>query len=158
MDFQFTAQQEAFRQEIRDFLRKELGPDWRGGKTQEMFSREFSRKLGKKGWIGIGWPKEYGGLGRPHMDQLVFSEEMLYGRAPAAAHILAQNMVGPTLINVGSEEHKKKFLPMILSDIYSSEPRRQLGKNVHVVDSKACASQQLGAIQCDKGDWRGLSV
>ncbi len=115
MDFKFTPQQEAFRQEIREFLRKELGPDWKGGKTHEMFNPEFSRKLGKKGWIGIGWPKEYGGGGRPHMDQLVFGEEMLYGRAPAAAHILAQNMVGPTLINVGSEEHKKKFLPMILS-------------------------------------------
>jgi alkylation response protein AidB-like acyl-CoA dehydrogenase len=115
MDFKFTPQQEAFRQEVRDFLRQELGSDWKGGKTDVMFVPEFSRKLGKKGWIGVGWPKEYGGLGRPYMDQLVFGEEMLYGRAPAAAHILGQNMVGPTLINVGSEEHKREFLPKILS-------------------------------------------
>jgi alkylation response protein AidB-like acyl-CoA dehydrogenase len=115
MDFQFTPQEEAFRQEVRDFLRKELGPDFRGKTPMEMFRPDFSRKLGQKGWLGVGWPKEYGGLGRPYMEQLAYSEEMLYNRAPAAAHILAENMVGPTLINVGSEAHKKEFLPKILS-------------------------------------------
>jgi len=115
MDFKFTEQEEAFRKEVRDFLHAELGSKYLGRTPMEMFRPDFSRKLGQKGWLGVGWPKEYGGLGRPYMEQLAYSEEMLYNRAPAAAHILGQNMVGPTLINVGSEEHKKEFLPKILS-------------------------------------------
>ncbi|MBE0479817.1 MAG: acyl-CoA dehydrogenase family protein [Dehalococcoidia bacterium] len=115
MDFKFSPTEEAFRQEIREFLRQELGPEYKGRTPHEMFRPDFSQKLGKKGWLGVGWPKEYGGGGRPYMEQLIYSEEMLYNRAPAAAHILGQNMVGPTLISVGSEEHKKKFLPKILS-------------------------------------------
>lgn len=115
MEFRFTEQEEAFRKEVREFFSQELGPEYEGWTPLQRFRPDFSRKLGKKGWIGIAWPKEYGGLGRPHMEQLIYGEEMLYHRAPASAHILAQNMVGPTLINVGSEEHKKEFLPKILS-------------------------------------------
>lgn len=114
MDFQFTPEEEAFRQEIREFLRQEMGPQHKGRTPQELFSRDFTRKLAEKGWLGVGWPKEYGGLGRPYMEQLVYSEEMMYARAPAGAHILAQNMMGPSLIRVGSEEQKREFLPRIL--------------------------------------------
>ena len=115
MDFGFTEEEDAFRQEIREFLRTELDPDYKGRTPQERFSREFTRKLADKGWLGVGWPKEYGGLGRPHTQQLVYSEEMMYSSAPAAAHILAQNMVGPSLVRVGTEEQKKEYLPRILS-------------------------------------------
>ena len=114
MDFGFTPEEEAFRQEIRDFLRKELGPEHKGRTPYELFSRDFTRKLAEKGWLGVGWPKEYGGLGRPYTQQLVYSEEMMRSRAPAGAHILAQNMVGPSLIRVGTEEQKKEFLTKIL--------------------------------------------
>lgn len=115
MNFGFTKEEEAFRQEIRDFLKKEWKPEYEGRTPHELFNREFSKKLASKGWLGVGWPKEYGGLGRPHTQQLVFSEEMMRSRAPCGAHILAQNMVGPTLIRIGNEEQKKKYLPMILS-------------------------------------------
>lgn len=115
MDFGFTKEEEAFRQEIREFLRQELGPEHKARTPYEQFNRDFTRKLAAKGWLGVGWPKEYGGLGRPYTQQLVYSEEMMYHRAPAAAHILAQNMMGPTLIRVGSEEQKKEYLPRILS-------------------------------------------
>ena len=114
MDFGFTQEEEAFRQEIRQFLRQELGPEHKGRTPQDLFSRDFSRKLAEKGWLGVGWPKEYGGLGRPYTEQLVYSEEMMYHKAPAGAHVLAQNMVGPSLIRVGSEEQKREFLPRIL--------------------------------------------
>ncbi|MEE8470350.1 MAG: acyl-CoA dehydrogenase family protein [Dehalococcoidia bacterium] len=115
MDFRFADKEEAFRQEVREFLLEELGPERKGRTSHELFSPEFTRKLAKKGWLGVGWPKEYGGLGRPYMEQLVYSEEMMYHKAPAGAHILAQNMVGPTLISVGTEEQKKEYLPRILS-------------------------------------------
>lgn len=115
MDFRFTEKEEAFRKEVREFLRQETSPKAEGWTPKDRFNRDFSRKLGKKGWIGVGWPKEYGGLGRPYMEQVVYAEEMLRHGAPAGAHILAQNMVGPTLIRIGSEEQKKEFLPKILS-------------------------------------------
>jgi len=114
MDFGFTQEEEAFRQEIREFLRQELGLERKERTPLELFNPDFSRKLAEKGWLGVGWPKEYGGLGRPYTQQLIYGEEMLYYRAPAGAHILAQNMVGPTLIAVGSEEQKREFLPRIL--------------------------------------------
>lgn len=114
MDFGFTKEEDAFRQEIREFLSTELDPDYKGRTPLDRFSREFTRKLAKKGWLGVGWPKEYGGLGRPHTEQLVYSEEMMYSNAPAGAHILAQNMVGPSLVRVGTEEQKKEYLPKIL--------------------------------------------
>ncbi len=114
MDFGFTQEEEAFRKEIREFLRQELEPERKERTPLELFNPDFSRKLGEKGWLGVGWPKEYGGLGRPYTEQLIYGEEMLYHRAPAGAHILAQNMVGPTLIAVGSEEQKREFLPGIL--------------------------------------------
>lgn len=114
MDFGFTEEEDAFRQEIREFLSTELDPDYKGRTPLDRFSREFTRKLADKGWLGVGWPKEYGGLGRPHTEQLVYSEEMMYSSAPAGAHILAQNMVGPSLVRVGTEEQKKEYLPKIL--------------------------------------------
>lgn len=115
MDFGFTKQEEAFRQEIRDFLRQELDPEDKGRTPEELFSRDFTRRLASKRWLGVGWPEEYGGLGRPYTEQLVYSEEMMYSRAPGGAHILAQNMVGPSLIRVGTEEQKREYLPRILS-------------------------------------------
>jgi alkylation response protein AidB-like acyl-CoA dehydrogenase len=114
MDFGFTAEEEAFRQEIRDFLSKELPYEEKPRTPLELFSRGFTKKLAEKGWLGVGWPEEYGGLGRPYTQQLVYSEEMMYHKAPAGAHILAQNMVGPSLMRVGTEEQKKEYLPRIL--------------------------------------------
>jgi len=115
MDFGFTEKEEAFRQEIRDFLEKESAAQAVGRTPEELFSREFTKKLASKGWIGVGWPTEYGGLGRSYTEQLICGEEMLGSRAPAGAHVLAQNMVGPSLIRVGTEEQKREFLPKILS-------------------------------------------
>ncbi len=115
MDFGFTKEEESFRQEIRDYLSNELGPEPIGRTPEELFSREFSKKLAAKGWLGIGWPKEYGGLGRSFTEQLICSEEMMRARAPGGAHVLAQNMVGPALIRVGTDEQKREFLPKILS-------------------------------------------
>ncbi|UCG83288.1 MAG: acyl-CoA dehydrogenase family protein [Dehalococcoidia bacterium] len=114
MDFGFTEQEEALREEIREFLLQELGPKPVGRTPRELFNREFTKKMAAKGWLGVGWPTEYGGLGRPYTEQLVFFEEMLRSRAPQGAHILAQNMVGPTLIRVGNEEQKREYLPRIL--------------------------------------------
>lgn len=119
-DFRFNEQQEEFRQEVRGFLQKELTPDFLrefGGSPPAYlaYSPEFTRKLAQKGWLGIGWPKEWGGQGRPYMEQLVYNEELGYHGAPIGCHFLAETIVGPTLMSVGSPEQKKEYLPRILA-------------------------------------------
>ncbi|MCS7207854.1 MAG: acyl-CoA dehydrogenase family protein [Dehalococcoidia bacterium] len=117
MDFRFTPQQEAFRQEIRSWLAQELTPEMRqqyvaaGG---EGFSREFSRKLGQKGWIGLAWPKEYGGQALGYIERTIYLEEMLLAAAPIAYHHFADRQMGPSIMMFGTEEQKRFFLPRIV--------------------------------------------
>lgn len=119
MDFRLSEDEEKFGEEVRDFLKTELTPGFIGqleAKPVEErdYSPEFTRKLAGKGWIGVGWPKEYGGQGRSYMEQFILARELLYHRAPIEANVLGMNIVGPSLINFGSEEHKKEYLPRIL--------------------------------------------
>lgn len=116
MDFALTVEQERFRQEIRDFLAKEMAASsttedgWIVG-----YSREFSQKLGARGWIGLTWPKKYGGQERSYLDRLVLTEELLRAGAPVAAHWLGDRQVGPALLAYGSEEQKEEILPRVTS-------------------------------------------
>ncbi len=102
MDLRFTAEEEAFRREIQDFVKKELPPKYErvvmhGGETEEEwdFVKKFTRKLGEKGWIAIWWPKEYGGLEGTDIQYLIFNEEMAYYRAPRMDGG-GSGIVGPT--------------------------------------------------------------
>jgi len=114
MDFQFTQDQQKFREEIKCFLhkvlpdRESLGPEWGMG-----FSREFSQRLGERGWIGISWPKEYGGQGRSYMDRTVLLEELYGYGAPGLAHRFGERQIGPAIMRYGNEEQKQEFLPRI---------------------------------------------
>jgi alkylation response protein AidB-like acyl-CoA dehydrogenase len=114
MDFALTPEQQRFRQEIRAFLASEVPPDattedgWIVG-----FSREFSRKLGERGWIGLTWPKKYGGQERSYLDRVILTEELLRAGAPVAAHWLGDRQVGPALLAYGSEEQKAEILPRV---------------------------------------------
>lgn len=114
MDFALTSQQQAFRQEIRDFLAVEVPA---GTSTEDGwivgYSREFSRKLGERGWIGLTWPKKYGGQERSYLDRVVLTEELLRAGAPVAAHWLGDRQVGPALLAYGSEEQKEEILPRV---------------------------------------------
>jgi alkylation response protein AidB-like acyl-CoA dehydrogenase len=117
MDFKFTEEQEAFRQEVRKFLEEELrqgsytpGCDaWIQG-----YSPEFTKKVAEKGWIGLNWPEEYGGQGRSNIDRLILTEEMLRYGAPTACHWFADRQIGRSVIAFGTEEQKKELLPKIL--------------------------------------------
>ena len=106
---------EALRAEVRDFLARELAdfPASKRIKTWAGFSDEFSRKLGERGWIGMTWPREYGGQGRSAIERYVVLEEMLAAGAPVAAHWIADRQSGPLLLKVGTEEQKRRILPMI---------------------------------------------
>ncbi len=117
MEFQFTEEQEKFRQEVRDFLEDELrkgGFEVRCDGWIIGFSPEFSRKLGKKGWIGLCWPKEYYGQGKSYMYRMVLTEELLRYGAPVVAHWSADRQMGPSIIHYGTEEQKHFFLPRIV--------------------------------------------
>ena len=117
MDFEFTKEQEAFRQEVRGFLEDEINKGtfkpmcdgWIQG-----FSWEFTKKVASKGWLGITWPKEYGGLGRSHIDRLILTTEMLRYGAPTACHWFAERQIGRAVYVYGTEEQKKEMLPKIL--------------------------------------------
>ena len=117
MDFRFTPSQEAFRQELRDFLAEEL-PKIKSGDEGELFgafSQPFSKKLADKGWIGVAWPREYGGKELGHVERTIFTEEMVAHEAPTAYHHVAERQMGPSIIRQGTEEQKRYFLPRIVS-------------------------------------------
>ncbi|MFQ5874379.1 MAG: acyl-CoA dehydrogenase family protein, partial [Dehalococcoidia bacterium] len=114
MDFSFAEEEEHFRQELRDFLKKELPPDWRYGVIEASdedasLEQEMRRKLAQRRWLALGWPKEYGGQGASPITQLVFNEEMAYHRAPGR-DVFGIGMLGPTLMVHGTEEQQKKYL------------------------------------------------
>ena len=122
MDFRFTPQQEAFRQDIRDFLKKELPPGWverdvdldddEGSKDK--FAQQLGKKMGQKGWLTGPWPKKYGGLGWTTLEQVIFTEEMTLHKVPRPyINDAGVSNVGPTLAIYASEEHKAKWLPGI---------------------------------------------
>ncbi len=116
MDFGFTPEQEAFRQEIQDFIKKELTPDMLnepGEVAGVKYSRRFSRKLGEKGWIGLAWPKEYGGQGLGHIEQMIYLEEMIINGTPIGYHYTAERQMIPSIILSGTEEQKKWFVPRV---------------------------------------------
>ncbi|MCS6927382.1 MAG: acyl-CoA dehydrogenase family protein, partial [Candidatus Binatia bacterium] len=114
MDFALTPEQEAFRAEIRAFLAQEVPPQtaredgWITG-----FSPEFSRKLGARGWIGLTWPKQYGGQEKTYLERVILTEELLRAGAPVAAHWIGDRQIGPALLAYGSEEQKQEILPRI---------------------------------------------
>jgi alkylation response protein AidB-like acyl-CoA dehydrogenase len=79
------------------------------------YSREFSRELGARGWIGMTWPVEEGGGGRTVLERFVVTEALIRHGAPIAAHWFADRQMGPTLLTYGTEEQRRRFLPGILA-------------------------------------------
>lgn len=117
MDFRFTEEQERFREEVRDFLEQEIKKGtfepqcdvWMTG-----HSLELTHRIAERGWIGLTYPREYGGQGRSWIDRLILTEEMLRYGAPTALHWFGDRQVGRCLISYGSEEQKREFLPKII--------------------------------------------
>jgi len=118
MDFNLTTtpEEEAFRQEVRNFLEAELTDEIRRqhatDKSPGPEAKEFSRKLGAKGWIGLGWPEEYGGSGGSLIYEVILLQELARQETYIPC-INARFMAGPTILHFGSEEMKKEFLPRI---------------------------------------------
>ncbi|WP_422020930.1 acyl-CoA dehydrogenase family protein [Pyruvatibacter mobilis] len=108
---------QALRQELRDFLADELTdyPARKRAETWMGWDADFSRKMGERGWIGMTWPKQYGGHERSALERYVVLEEMLSAGAPVAAHWIGDRQSGPLLLNYGTEDQRQKYLPRIAS-------------------------------------------
>lgn len=122
MDFNFTPEEEAFRQELRTWLHNNLPKDY-DPETLDAgdinarfeFQRAWQKKAHAGGWVGIHWPKEYGGRGASLMEMFIFNQELTRAHAPRYANTLGLIMSGPTLMHWGTEEQKQRYLPRILS-------------------------------------------
>ena len=116
MDFEWSPDQIALREEaaavaadaVQRFGRHNV--TWMNG-----YSKEFSQELAERGWIGMIWPKEFGGGGRPPIDRLIVGEEMIKAGAPIAASWFGDRQMGPALIQYGTKEQQEQFLPDILA-------------------------------------------
>jgi alkylation response protein AidB-like acyl-CoA dehydrogenase len=116
MDFDWTPEQIALREQAREVATDAVArlgrhnDSWING-----YSKEFSKELAAHGWIGMTWPTEYGGGGRPPIDRLIVGEEMISAGAPIAASWFGDRQMGPTLIAYGRPDQQAEFLPGILA-------------------------------------------
>jgi alkylation response protein AidB-like acyl-CoA dehydrogenase len=113
----YTEEHERLRQNLRSYYAEMLTPEVEAELARSEgvgpTVRELVRRMGKDGWLGIGWPREYGGQGRSAIEQFVFFDESM--RAGAPVPMLTINTVGPTIMNFGTDEQKSFFLPKILA-------------------------------------------
>src|ERR1700730_578145 len=123
MDFKLSPAERAFRDEVRSWLTANR-PAWADGDSdaedagdQHWLERRvaWQRQLHEAGYIGLNWPKEYGGRGATLMEQLIFSQEMVEARAPDPINVIGLGMGGPVIIHHGTEEQKRSYLDRILS-------------------------------------------
>ena len=127
MDFRFTKEEEAFREEVSQWLKKEIPQEWydidirmwEENDESWAIARAFQLKLGQKGWLAPGLPKEYGGGGLGIMKRLILAEELATLDAPVGIEtIMSVEWVSPTLLLFGTEEQKRKYvLPVAKGDI-----------------------------------------
>jgi alkylation response protein AidB-like acyl-CoA dehydrogenase len=113
----YTAEQEALRLELREYFANLMTPQVQAevatGESGGPACLDAVRKMGSDGWLGIGWPKEYGGQARGELEQFIFTNEAW--RAGVPLPFLTINTVGKTIMEFGSDEQKAKFLPKILA-------------------------------------------
>ena len=125
MDFADSPEHAAFRAQFRHWLESNLpeeikvddAADQRVAPERETLEKRIAwqKAMHAAGWVGISWPKEYGGRGADFMQQVIFDEEYFRARAPILPGASAINLLGPTLIQCGTEAQKKRHLPRILA-------------------------------------------
>jgi alkylation response protein AidB-like acyl-CoA dehydrogenase len=125
VDFEYSPEQKAFRKEFRGWLEANLPPelclddaaDDRVPGDRETYEkrRAWQKTMYAAGWVGISWPKEYGGRGATLMERVIWEEEYTAARAPVLPAAMGLNLVGPTIIAWGTDEQRSCYLPKILS-------------------------------------------
>lgn len=116
MDFAWAPEQIELREQAREVAAEAVAHHGRHNDSWiNGFSKEFAARMAELGWIGMTWPVEYGGGGRPPIDRLIVGEELIAAGAPIAAIWFADRQMGPTLIAYGRDDQQAAFLPGILS-------------------------------------------
>ena len=141
-----TDAMEALRHDVRAFCETELAGMSARKRAASWGGRDpaFSRRMGERGWIGMTWPKKYGGGERSALERYVVLEEMLAAGAPVGAHWIADRQSGPSLLRFGTEEQREAILPKIVAgDCYfcigMSEP--DSGSDLAATRTKATSVQ-----------------
>ena len=124
MDLTLTPEELQFRDSLRAWLKANLPPPWTGdsqgieGKAAYLeYLSAWQRKLFEGGWAGISWPAEYGGRGASPIEQAIFKEELALADAPERLGVIGEGLVGPTIIAMGTEAQKKRYLrPMLTGE------------------------------------------
>ncbi len=121
MDLAYPPEAEAFRTVIRSWLEENLPDGWgepgfsMTKSERRAFNEEWTKKLFAGGWICASWPAEYGGKGLSLLEQVVLNEEFARAQAPLRADFFGDTLVGPTILQWGSEDQKREFIPRILN-------------------------------------------
>ncbi len=171
MHLEYTPEQQRLRSELRDYF-AELVPDlaqtrFTDPAAQKRHYRSTIRRLGGDGWLGVGWPKEYGGRGLTTIEQFIFFDEAAQAGVPLP--LMALNTVGPTIMQYGTDEQKSYFLPKILSGeldfaIGYSEP--EAGTDLASLKTRAVRDgdeyvvngQKIWTTNGDTADWVWLAT
>jgi alkylation response protein AidB-like acyl-CoA dehydrogenase len=150
MRIALTDEQLALRKELRHYFAELVTPEVRAGlaaATGEFgdagIYKEVIRQVGRDGWLGIGWPKEYGGQDRPMLEQLIFTDEAAIAGVPIP--YLTLNTVGPTIMRYGTDAQKAEILPKILSgDLHFSIGYSEPGSGTDLASLKTRARLENG--------------
>jgi alkylation response protein AidB-like acyl-CoA dehydrogenase len=182
MDFKYSDEAEAFRREFRTWLEANIPPRRKRSDSDDIgseivrtddtdwnFALKWHRKMNAGGWVGVSWPKAYGGRGATLEQMVVYNEETVRARAPGIVNGLGIMLVGPTLIHWGTEEQKQRYVPKILSaeEIWCqgySEPGA--GSDVASLNTRAVEDgdyfivngQKVWTSGADRADWCILLV
>jgi 3-oxocholest-4-en-26-oyl-CoA dehydrogenase alpha subunit len=108
---EFTEEQQALQRQVRTYF-EDLVAAVEASPSDEPTYTRYIRQMGHDGWLGLGWPEEYGGMARGPIDQMIFVEESHWAGVPLP--LLTLNSVGPTIMSLGTEEQKRRLLPGIL--------------------------------------------
>ncbi len=120
MDLTLTPEQKAFRDELRSWLEKNVPAPYAGSAHTDNpeyveYLRTWQNKLFRAGWVGLTWPEAYGGRGRTPIEQAIFMEETARVNAPELIGVLGIALIGPTIIALGTEEQKARYLRPLLA-------------------------------------------
>ena len=148
MHVALTPEQENLREELREYFAALVTPEVRAGLAaatgefgDETIYKQVIRRLGADGWLGIGWPKEYGGQARSMTEQLIFTDAAAVAGVPVP--YLTLNTVGPTIMRYGTDEQKEYFLPRILAgDLHFSIGYSEPGSGTDLASLKTRAVRE----------------
>jgi alkylation response protein AidB-like acyl-CoA dehydrogenase len=152
MDFNYTAEQEAYRMEVRKWLEANQPPPLTSEERERISedllwerNKKWHKRLYDGGWIGLSWPREYGGRGATFVDQLIFQQELARLNLPIGINVLGIIMTGPALMQWGTESQKARYLkPILTADEIWCEGMSEPGAG-----SDLAAIQTLAELQGD---------